>query len=131
MKRLLKLALAVLVMSGTGFVFAADESRPAPEARKGGKEPMDPKSRLERLEKRLEAEKAKETPNKELISKLEQVVAALKDVVKLESDKKALLEKDAKADTSAIDAQIKSAKNKIKELKPKRDEGRKSGNKPQ
>ena len=131
MKCMLKLALAVLVMSVTGLVFAADDAQPAPAAKKGNKEPMDPKSRLERLEKRLATEKAKETPNQEVISKLEQVVAALKDVVKLESDKKALLDKDAKADTSAIDDQIKTAKDKVKDLMPKRGEGRKGGDKPQ
>lgn len=129
MKNLLKLALAVLVMSVTGLAFAADEAQSAPEAKKGNREPMDPKSRLERLEKRLEAEKAKENPNKENISRLEQIIPALKDLVKLESDKKALLEKDAKADTGAIDAQIKAAQDKVKELMPKRGEGRKGGNK--
>ena len=129
MKNLLKLALAVLVMSVTGLAFAADEAQSAPEAKKGKREPMDPKSRLERLEKKLEAEKAKENPNKENISRLEQIIPALKDLVKLESDKKALLEKDAKADTGAIDAQIKAAQDKVKELMPKRGEGRKGGNK--
>ncbi len=130
MKSLLKLALAFLVMSVTGLVFAADEAQPAPEAKKGNREPMDPKSRLERLEKRLETEKAKENPNKEVVAKLEQIVPALKDLLKLESDKKAMLEKDAKADTSAIDAQIKTAQDKVKDLMPKRGD-RKGGNKPQ
>ncbi len=129
MKSLLKLALAVLVMSATGFVFAADEAQPAPEVKKN-KEPMDPKSRLERLEKRLEAEKAKETPNKDMIAKLEQIIPVLKDLIKLDADKKALLEKDAKADTTAIDAQIKAAQDKVKELAPKR-EGHKGGSKTQ
>jgi len=128
----LKLALAVLVVSVTGWVFAADEAQPAPAPEvKKNKEPMDPKSRLERLEKRLEAEKAKETPNKDIIAKLEQIIPVLKDLLKLNDDKKALLEKDAKADTTAIDAQIKTALDKLNELTPKRGEGHRGGSKTQ
>lgn len=131
MKCMLKLALTVLVMSLAGLVFAADDAQPAPEAKKGGRGQMDPKAKLEMLTKRLEAEKAKESPDKELVAKLEQRLAAMKDLAKLEGDKKALLEKDAKADTGAIDAQIKTARDKLKELMPKRGEGRKGGDKPQ
>jgi len=131
MKCMLKLALAVLVMSVTGLVFAADDAQPAPAAKKGNKEPMDPKSRLERLEKRLATEKAKETPNKDIIAKLEQIIPVLKDLLKLNDDKKALLEKDAKADTTAIDAQIKTALDKLNELTPKRGEGHRGGSKTQ
>lgn len=126
MKRLSTLVLAVMLMSLAGFVFAADEvaSTPAPEAKKA-RGPFDAKAMLGRMEKRLEAEKAKETPNKEVIEKMEQRMAVIKELAKLDADKKALLEKDAKADTSAIDAQIKAIMDKM----PMRGEGRKGGKK--
>jgi len=128
MKRFLKYVLVVSLMSIAGAAFAADEAQgtaPAPD-KKMRKEPS-VEQRIARMEERLAAEKAKATPDQEKITKMEANLETAKNLKKLEADKKAMLDKDAKADTTAIDQQIKEAKGK---LMPKG--GRKGGgHKPQ
>lgn len=116
MKRLLKFVFAVVLMSVAGVVFAADEAQtaPAPEAKHVQK---DIGTAIQNLETRIAAAKAKGV-DQEKITQMEARLSAMKDQQKLEADKKAMLDKDPKADTSAIDQQIKEAKDKLKAMRP-------------
>ena len=121
MKRFLKYVLVVSLMSIAGAAFAADEAQaaaPAP-SKKMKREPISLEQRIARMEEKLAAEKAKATPDQEKIIKIEANLEAVKNLQKLEADKKSMLDKDAKADTTAIDQQIKEAKGKLQAMMPK------------
>jgi hypothetical protein len=129
MKRILKFVFTVVMMSVAGVVFAADEAAPAPApapAPEVKRVQKDIGTMIQNLETRIAAAKAKGV-DQERITKMETTLSAMKDLQKLEADKKAMLDKDAKADTSAIDQQIKESKDKLKAMRPKGGKGGKGG----
>ncbi|MHB9139475.1 MAG: hypothetical protein ACYC4Q_08735 [Victivallaceae bacterium] len=130
MKRLVKYVLIVSLISIAGAAFAADEAQaaaPAPEGKKVKREPMSMDQRIAKMEERLAAEKAKATPDQEKITKMEASLEAAKSVQKLEADRKAMLAKDPKADTTAIDQQLKEAQGKLQAMRPNKGGVRKGG----